>query len=434
MNTNVVLKFNTGKCKGTKKTFSNNQKVIVGRDEDNCTLIIPDSYKTVSRIHCSLYIDAPFVLVDDHGSTNGTWIKEYDKKKVDFDFSKTGNKKKGIQRTNVFLMKPGDILVLGGGRINNEGKVEIKSCELRLEYLNLNDYFETVDDDFIGEGKMGFVRKVEDINTKCPMAVKMLKTKIDGVDEKNMERIKGWFLREFYNGRQLNHNNVVKYYYLGLFNNRPAIIMEDCGKSLENLLLDIDKKNMEEKIALATEIILQALDGIDHIHNVETKVTLADNRIYTTKGMVHRDLRPANILLMDGVLENPVVKIVDLGFTKAYKTAGLTFNTFNGEACGDWNYVPKQQVVDYCYVEREADIWSLFATYYRILVGKTPKGDFSEKEKNKSANTTAIDILKMNPNIPKKLADIINKGLIDNPKIEITTAEDAKKRIMEAFK
>ena len=442
MNTNVVLKFNTGESKGETITFSNHETVTVGRDEQSCKLIIPESYKTVSRNHCSLTIDAPFVIVSDLNSKNGTWINEHKIGEAAIDFAKTEDIKNVIKSTNDFLLKPGDKLILGGEK-NKNGKVEIEGCELELEYVNLNDYFETVKD-CIDEGRMGVVKLVKDkdVETKSLMAVKVLKNKIKGVSEDNMIRIKDWFVREFYNGRQLSdHDNVVNYYHLGSYNARPAIVMEYCpGGSLEKLFFNRIDDNIEymksigKKIDLATKIIFQVFDALDYMHNkAEAKVALADNRIYITTGMVHRDIRPDNILLMDDSLENPVVKIVDLGFTKTFWAAGKSNNTYPDEACGDWSYVPKQQAQNYLYSQPKVDVWATFASCYRMLVGVPPKGFIPENGRQQVIKKRAVDIRVYNPDIPKKLAEVINNALIDDPDIIVEKASKAKVQIMNAL-
>ena len=453
MNTDITLKFNTGELKGKKITFSNHEIVTIGRDVDSCTLgihrdvdsctvVIPKSYQTVSQIHCTLKIDSPFVIVSDLNSKNGTWLNGDEIGGRAFDFSESEYKDEEIQSTNDFLMKPGDKLILGGFKKNKNGEGKIERCEIELEFINLNEYFKT-ENDFLGEGKMGVVKLVKDVNTKCLMAIKILKPNIEGVENNNKERILDWFLREFYNGRQINHGNVVKYYYLGLYDGRLATVMEYCpGGNLEKLIDRVDDnaefdESLDKKIDLATQIIFQVFDAIDYIHRAaEAKVALADNRIYITNGMVHRDIRPDNILLMDDSLEKPVVKVIDLGFTKTYETSGKSDGTFRGEACGDWSYVPKQQVEGYLYAKPEVDVWATFATYYRMLVGIPPKGFIPDNEKKQVIERRATDILEYNSNLPIKLAFVINLGLIDDDDdlgIILKEALVAKKLIKHAL-
>jgi serine/threonine-protein kinase len=288
---------------------------------------------------------------------------------------------------------------------------------------------------------MGNVWLVEDEKTRERMALKCMRAEIAST-----EKGRNLFQREAFNGCQLNHPNIVRHYKRGYSNHTYFLLMEYCnGGSVEDLI----KRNrkifwedgaLKERIEISTHIILQTLDGLHYLHNVPITVNLADDSTTTANGVVHRDLKPGNILLSDDSLR-PVAKVADFGLAKAFQTAGKTKFTRHGEVGGHLMFMPRQQIYEYRYAKPDMDTWSAAACYYYMLTGLPPKDfisgsiadvalvadaftiqssneAFSRRFEVKIAlNTNTVPIRKRDHRIPERLAEVIDTALIEVPEI-----------------
>lgn len=97
-------------------------------------------------------------------------------------------------------------------------------------------------------------------------------------------------------------------------------------------------------------------------------------------------------------------------------------------------FMPRQQVIDFKYAKPDADLWSLMAIFYYLITGKYvrkfTKGDsFYDILRN-----DPIPILKQNPNLPQKLAELIDLGLREKPEIYFKNAQDLKQALLNIKK
>lgn len=174
------------------------------------------------------------------------------------------------------------------------------------------------------------------------------------------------FIREAYAAAQLTHHNVVQIYDLGQDQGTSFFSMELVkGKSLEEVTAQHGKMDPRT----ATTCILQAARGLKFAH---------DN------GMVHRDVKPANLMLSDEGL----VKVADLGLVKTAApvdddidddddrrlmlASANTKVTGAGSTMGTPAYMSPEQADDAAQVDHRADIYSLGCTFFTLLTGKPP--------------------------------------------------------------
>jgi len=277
----------------------------------------------------------------------------------------------------------------------------------------------------LGKGGMGAVWLVEEEKTGKQMALKLM---LQGAAAD--EHSKKLFLREAYISGQLVHDNVVRQYKCGQSGDAYFILMELCrGGSVGDL---IKKKGGKLDIKLATHITLQVLEGLHYTHNVQVVATLKNGELVESKGVVHRDFKPDNIFLADDS-SRPVAKVADFGLAKTFDTAGLSGNTSNGVYGGTIPFMPRQQIINFRYARPDVDVWAAAASYYNMLTGYYAK-DFSRGDAASIVlNTSAVPIRVRNSQIPKRLAEVIDAALIDNPKIGIQTALELKSRIESAL-
>ena len=105
----------------------------------------------------------------------------------------------------------------------------------------------------------------------------------------------------------------------------------------------------------AAGYVVQAAAGLQHAH---------------AKGVVHRDVKPAN-LIVDG---DGVVKVLDMGLARFFEDADdqLTKRFESGAVMGTADYVAPEQLIDSSGVDHRADLYSLGATLYHLTTGQTP--------------------------------------------------------------
>ncbi|MBF0537644.1 MAG: protein kinase [Nitrospirae bacterium] len=275
----------------------------------------------------------------------------------------------------------------------------------------------------LGKGGMGVVYLANNDSTGEKVALKVMLAEV-AVNEQSRER----FLREVEYTKYLKHKNVVQMLDYGSWKGIFYFTLEFCdGGSIDKWML---KKGGRFSVDEALAIILQTLDGLDYAHNLEIpNIKLADGRIVTLKGLVHRDLKPSNFFFY-GTGPNRISKIADFGLSKAFDAAGLSGYTRTGSAAGTPVFMSRQQVINFKYSKPEADVWSMAASLYYLLTGKFPR-DFP---KGKDPwyivlQSRPVPILKRDPTIPRRLAEVIDEALIDQPEIKFKTASGLKRAL-----
>ena len=219
----------------------------------------------------------------------------------------------------------------------------------------------------IGEGGMGKVFLAEDTHVGRMVAVKVLPKKLAG----NRQFITR-FRREAIATGKLNHINIVGAHTVGEEHGIHYYAMEYCDGEPLNVIL---KKVPFIPCEMATGVILQAARGLKHAHE---------------HGIIHRDVKPANILIcrppknaesgiapsssspLDILAGDFVVKILDLGLSKDTGVDPGSFCTQTSVAIGTPHYIAPEQAKGQKGIDGRTDIYSLGATYYHMVTGKTP--------------------------------------------------------------
>ncbi|MBL9101112.1 MAG: serine/threonine protein kinase [Myxococcales bacterium] len=200
----------------------------------------------------------------------------------------------------------------------------------------------------IGEGGMGAVWRVKQRMLKVPRAMKVLKVGTASVDrfEEEMEML-----------AMVTHDNVVKVIDSGVLPDGSLFyVMEHVeGRSLE---ADIAKhKGRRPQWEYVRDIILQICDGLAAIHD---------------RGIIHRDMKPANCMLSPGVNEVVHVKIVDLGIARR-SSVMRPGSTSDGMFIGSAAYAsPEQAAGETTTLTYGSDVYSVGIILYELLTGVIP--------------------------------------------------------------
>jgi serine/threonine-protein kinase len=196
----------------------------------------------------------------------------------------------------------------------------------------------------LGAGGMGLVFNARDIKNKRLVALKILYPKT----VQNPTEL-ARFAREAKLLIYFQHPNIVKGYQIGQFKGLYFLAMEYVkGPSVQNII-DKEKVVAED---LAINIILQAAHALDYLEH---------------QGILHRDIKPDNLLLTPA----KVVKLCDLGF--AQPMVRKTGEAFSVETTsGTPQYMSPEQSRGQLDLDIRSDIYSLGATLYHMVTGKTP--------------------------------------------------------------
>jgi eukaryotic-like serine/threonine-protein kinase len=278
----------------------------------------------------------------------------------------------------------------------------------------------------LGTGGMGAVYLLRGSRGGEHVALKIMLPQ-DGADPATVAQ----FLREIEVTKSLRHPNVVLLKDAGYTRGVFFFTLEFCdGGSVDKLM---QKRGGTLAPDEAVPIILQSLAGLSYAHQAEVEVRDAEGKTTKERGVVHRDVKPHNIFLT-GSGASQTVKVADLGLAKPYNLAGRSGFTRTGQVGGTPGFMPRQQVIDYKYAKPEVDVWATAASLYYLLTGHTPR-DFP---RNRDAiqvilSTAPMPIRQRQPSVPSKLAEVIDRALVDKPSILFATALEFEQALKDTL-
>lgn len=200
----------------------------------------------------------------------------------------------------------------------------------------------------LGEGGMGHVYRAVDVRLDRPVALKVLSTNRLDIDDAQESRAR--FLREARALARVEHDNVVRVFASGEDGDRAWMALEVIeGEPLSSVC---EGEPLDEESALT--IAAQIARGLHAVHAM---------------GVVHRDVKPSNVLLTD----DAVVKLIDFGVAQLDDggAPGGGFTTRAGVVVGTPHFMSPEQARG-ASVDARSDAWGLGATLYALLSGRPP--------------------------------------------------------------
>ena len=242
----------------------------------------------------------------------------------------------------------------------------------------------------IGRGGMGVVYRAVDPHIGRPVAVKIIRLG-DISDPEEQEQLRGRLFREARAAGILKHGGIVTIYYVGEERGVAFIAMECVsGPTLEELLL-ADTPLEKERIR---QILRETAAALDYAHR---------------KGIIHRDVKPANIMLE----EEETVKICDFGIAKGF--TGLSSMTQTGMAIGTPYYMPPEQIQGKV-VDAHADQYALGVIAFQMLTGQRPfQADSIQTLFYRIMVEPPEAAHKLNPSLPAAVAEVFDRALAKEP-------------------
>lgn len=270
----------------------------------------------------------------------------------------------------------------------------------------------------LAQGGMGAVYRGKHLSLPREVVIKSIL--LSGFSHSTQDLLKARFLREACIHSQLDHPNVVRVYEFFVAAENYYLVMEYvAGMSLGDLL----KRQGQLAPEQAIQLFRQALAGMAYAHDF----TYLDESGASHTGIVHRDIKPGNMLL-DGQAR---LKLTDFGIVKTAGEHELTQSGFNP---GTVAYMSPEQLRGLS-VDARSDIYSLGVTFYEMLTGRLPfeaSGTGSDYEIRKGhIELEPPPITDYCPNVPAELQDIVLKSLRKDPAERFQTATEFLKATLE---
>jgi len=465
----VEINVIAGPAKGYRFTFDKPDCFLFGRAADAHVSLPDDRY--VSRQHFFLEISPPECKLRDLDSKNGVFVNgvRYGGRK-----SPEAGVNQAPKGANEVYLKDGDEIAVGKTRIKvfiqSESKPQehIIRCSLcgkdvtdeadllaqtgQTEYvcrscrektpgkelkkilkdalaseqarsasesssglLNIRGYH--VEHEIKHSG-IGMIYKARELRTGQSVVIKTLPP------EEDADPYKAYiFQREFNIIRQLNHKHIVRFFEHGKNDDIFYFILEFVdGMDLAKFIrLKGGRVSLDE----AVPIMLGILDGLAYAHYAKITLQDAEGESEIFEGIVHRNLKPQNILLTRKE-RLWIPKIADFGLSKSFESAGLTDVTTPGDVFGTPIYWSREQITHYRYLDPATDVFSIAAVFYEMLTGSWVREGFKElSNKYKRLGrlpgisdymsvigaNPPVPIRNRNPDIPKPIAEVIDRAL-----------------------
>ena len=267
----------------------------------------------------------------------------------------------------------------------------------------------------IGQGSAGTVYKAVQELIGREVAIKVLHDYLVS-DEEFIKR----FRQEAKASSRLSHPNIITIYDFGVIpqGNRPYIAMDLLiGTPLSDLLAQEERLPFKEALPIFTQVA----SALGEAHR---------------EGVVHRDVKPENIVLVERSGQKLFPMMVDFGIARIVEESDAAKITRTGTVCGSPTYMSPEQCTS-SKVDNRSDIYSLAVVCYETLTGEVP---FHSEElvrvmaMHLSDPPTPLNEVKPGLRFPDELEEVINKAMAKSPDQRYQTMDEFAEALEEAGK
>ena len=433
-----------GARSGDSVQLEDGQTAILGRGTDTSVRIQDPS---ISRRHCQISNTPRGLLIADLGSSNGTYVNGQRLKPGWAQLSPGDQVILGQNEVRVVSMEApptpatptaafaaagmAQAMNAGGApacvgcnrpitpteirdnryRQDTNGRLICAACLSQYDFdPNLIEGYRL--EKKLGQGAFGSVYKAVHLQSNQVVALKTIRPQLVS-SERDVAR----FMREAETGQQLIHPHILRIHDHGQSNGHHYIAMEYIpGKEVSKLIQEYGRLD----VGYAMRVGIQIGNALQHAYE---------------KSIVHRDIKPDNIMVVQEPRRGVVSKLVDFGLAKCFSEAGQSGLTAPGEGMGTLAYMPPEQLDNALNADQRADIYALGATIYHMLAGQRP---FNEKTTRsfimKILHHEPQPLPKLNPQVPQELADIIARAMAKKPEDRYQEPRELENELTELFK
>jgi eukaryotic-like serine/threonine-protein kinase len=417
----VLLRVTSGPHTGQELRIEVQDTFTVGRSSRVHFPMVYD--QALSREHFQIKNEPPLCHLVDLGSTNGTKVNGLRVGRVllrERDVITAGDSEflvhfiEDSDDTLRFVTCAGcggRIPILPGASLSDikvfsqSGKAQIWLCDecqaRRLKFPRTHSDY--LIEEWIGGGGMGEVFRARQLSRSRPVAIKMI-----SANTAVGEKAGVYFRREIEVLRDLLmpsgqcHHSIVAFYEIYEVDSQFQLIMEYVdGKNALEWAKELDKPL---PIASAAQIGRHLLSALEYAHS---------------KGYVHRDVEPSNLLVF-GPVRRPRVKLTDFGLAKSFANSeGLNNLTRQGDVGGSIGFISPDHIRQFSDIREPADIYCAAATLFFLLTNKYPYLGFDPREPGSYEiilQHPAVPLRAFRPDAPEGLERILQKALQKQPR------------------
>jgi serine/threonine-protein kinase len=259
---------------------------------------------------------------------------------------------------------------------------------------------------------MGCVMLARNQQTGETVAIKTLLPEV-AVSDQALRR----FMREIDVAAALKHPHIVRFIDRGTNKGVVYLVTEFVEGSDAAKLADARGGRLPYQEAV--KIISQSLAALEYAHS---------------QGYIHRDIKDQNILV-SGTWPDYQSKLTDFGLAKSFTQTGMSGVTMAGDVAGTFAYMPPEQIRDFRNVRPTSDIYAMGMTAYSLLTGAialdiSPRANVAETIKA-IFEKPIIPIRHRVPEIPERVASIIERALTKEPQQRWSSAEAMRAALMQ---